>query len=204
MLERKLQRDREELAARERAEELERQRKLNELKRTNELIHQDAIVRTKHKEFRTPQVTTNKALNLGYDGYDELEKMLVRNAHNELRNDFNLSIERMRQEFSMTNKKMETQISTLMKLTDKEKEEKKRLQNEIENLRNKAKEEEAKEELKRLIVLSNLDQKTVKLPRTSKINFEVKTLVDTTGYNPLRVYNEPIDSYKTMNRHDFK
>ena len=178
--------------------------KIEELKRSNEQIHQDTIVRTKPKEFKTPQVTTAKALQFGSDGYDELEKMLVRNAHNELRNDFNLSIERMRQEFSMTNQKMEKQISTLMKLTDKEKEEKKRLQEEMENLKNKAKEEEAKEELRRLIVLSNLDQKTHKLPRTTKINFEVKTLVDTTGYNPLRVYSEPVKNYKTMNRHDFK
>lgn len=99
---------------------------------------------------------------------------------------------------------MEKQISTLMKVTDKEKEEKKRLQEELEKLRDKAKEEEAKEELRRLIVLGNLDQKTAKLPRTSKINFEVKTLVDTAGYNPLRIYNDPIRDTKTMNRHDFK
>jgi len=51
--------------------------------------------------------------------------MLVRNAHNELRNDFNISMERMRQEFSMSHKKMESQITTLKKATDKEKENKK-------------------------------------------------------------------------------
>ena len=104
MLELKLQRERQEIAARERAEILDKQKKIDDLKKANELIHQDAIVRTKAKEFRTPQVTTNKAMYIGEDGYDELEKMLVRNAHNELRNDFNLSIERMKQEFSMTNK----------------------------------------------------------------------------------------------------
>jgi len=104
LLELKLQRERQEIAARERAEILDKQKKIDDLKKANELIHQDTIVRTKAKEFRTPQVTTNKAMYIGEDGYDELEKMLVRNAHNELRNDFNLSIERMKQEFSMTNK----------------------------------------------------------------------------------------------------
>lgn len=99
---------------------------------------------------------------------------------------------------------MEKQISSLMKLTDKEKEEKKRLQEELDKLKDRAKEEEAKEELQRLIVLGSLDRKTAKLPRTSKINFDVKTLVDTNGYNPLRVYTEPIRDTKTISRHDFK
>lgn len=92
----------------------------------NEQIHEDAVIRSKNKRasFKTPQVTSAKA-DYFIDGeYDQLEKMLVRNAHNELKNDFNMNIERIRQEFGMTNEKMKKQISTLIKNTDKEKEEK--------------------------------------------------------------------------------
>jgi hypothetical protein len=59
------------------------------------------------------------------EDYGQIEKMLVTNAHNQLRNDFNISIERMRQEFQMSNKKMTDQISVLKKVADREKEDKK-------------------------------------------------------------------------------
>lgn len=180
---------------RERLEKLEKQRKMNDLNKANEQMHQNVLVRSKpspkHK-YRTPQVTSSKAANLGDNDYGQIEKMLIRNAHNDLRNDFSLSLERMKQEFSMSNQKLEKQISTLKKATDHEKEEKKRLQEQLLKVRNKQKEESAKEEFKRLMVLGSLAENpnTSKLPRTNKLNFAVKTLVDPSGYTNLYNYDD--------------
>jgi hypothetical protein len=74
--------------------------------------------------------------------------MLVRNAHNDLKNNFNLSLERMKQEFTLKQQDMEKQIVRISKTTENEKLEKKRLQEELHKLRNKQKEEDAKDELK--------------------------------------------------------
>lgn len=107
---------------------LEKQRKYNALQEANAQLYQDTVIRSKRTttdHYRTPQVTTSKADFLGEDDYTQIEKMLVRNAHNDLRNDFNLSLERMRQEFGMSHAKMKTQIDTLKKATDNEKEAKK-------------------------------------------------------------------------------
>ena len=126
-LEEKLKREREELAAQEMKELRERQRKMLELERANEQIHQDALIKleqSKKQKFRTPQVSSYKADHLGDHDYSYIEETLIRNAHNELRNDFTLSLERMRQEFGMTNEKMQKQIGMLIKATDREKEEK--------------------------------------------------------------------------------
>lgn len=126
-LEQKLIRDREEMAARELRENFERQQKILDLQKANEQIHNDSLIRiekNKLSKFRTPQTTSYKAHHLGDEDYSYIEETLVRNAHNELRNDFTLSLERMRQEFGVTNKKMEDQIHKLMKATDREREEK--------------------------------------------------------------------------------
>jgi hypothetical protein len=127
-LEQKLQRERREIEERERQEIIEKQKKFNAIQEANAQLYQDTVIRSKRTvkdNYRTPQVTTSKADFLGEDDYTQIERMLVRNAHNDLRNDFNLSLERMRQEFGMTHAKMMTQIDTLKKATDKEKEEKK-------------------------------------------------------------------------------
>lgn len=80
----------------------------------------------------------------------------------------------------------------------------KRLQEQVEKLRNKRKEEDAKDELKRLIILGSLNpERTSKLPRTNKINFEVKTIIDTQGYNNIYDYHRPLLPSRSK-RHDFK
>jgi hypothetical protein len=80
-----------------------------------------------------------------------------------------------------------------------------RLQSELQKLRNKQKEEDAKEELRRLIVLGSLGEgNTSKLPRTNKLNFEVKTVVDPTGYGNVYNYENPKREFKHKSRYDFK
>lgn len=206
-LEQKLERERREIEARERNEQLQRQRQYDETKKLNEQLFQDAVVRSKNIEkhtYRTPQVHSSKAENFGDNDYDQIEKMLVRNAHNELRNEFGISIERMRQEFSMSNEKMRKQIDLLKKTTDNERTQKKKLEEELQKLRNRQKEEDAKEELRKLIVLGSLNENTSKLPRTNKINFEVKTLIDPSGYSEILTQQDPRREYRHKNRYDFK
>ena len=78
-----------------------------------------------------------------------------------------------------------------------------RLQKEVQQLRNVQKEEEAKEELKRLIVLGALGQaNTSKLPRTDKI-FGTNANIDPSGYSEFYNFNE--DTRQAPHkRHDFK
>ena len=126
----KLQREREEMAQKEQAEFLQKQRKIEEAQMQNEKLFQDAIIRTKEEKkkvqkFHTPQIHSTKAGFIQDTDYNQIENMLVRNAHNELRNDFTISMERIKQEFEMTNNQMKKQIELLKKATDKEKEEKK-------------------------------------------------------------------------------
>ena len=78
-------------------------------------------------------------------------------------------------------------------------------------MRNKQKEEDAKEELKRMIILGTLgNENTSKLPRTHKLNLNVKTIVDPTGYDaayfPQRAYGEEYTKNKNnkLSRYDFK
>lgn len=79
----------------------------------------------------------------------------------------------------------------------------------MKKLRNRQKEEDAKDELRRLIVLGSLNNtNTSKLPRTSKINFEVKTIVDPLGYDNPYMFHPVSRGSKmkniTSNRYDFK
>mmetsp|Transcript_17964 Transcript_17964/g.15880 ORF Transcript_17964/g.15880 Transcript_17964/m.15880 type:complete len:80 (+) Transcript_17964:149-388(+) len=76
-------------------------------------------------------------------------------------------------------------------------------------LKNLRKEEEAKEELRKLMVLGSLHpQNTSKLPRTHKLNFDVKTVVDPKGYEmfPYKAYGEEYIKNKEnkLSRYDFK
>lgn len=137
----KLQKEREELAAREQREMMEQQRKVEEAKRKNEQIMNSSIVHTKKErnfhnsndtrkirhDFMTPQTRSSKVTFLDDGEYQHIEKTLVGNAHNDLRNEFTISMQRIKQEFDMTNDQMAKQIELLKKATDKEKEEKKYL-----------------------------------------------------------------------------
>lgn len=76
---------------------------------------------------------------------------------------------------------------------------------------NKQKEEDAKEELKRLIILGNLaNDTTAKLPKIKKYHFDVKTVVETDGYSnpyfPRKSHGAEYDKAKDnkLSRYDFK
>ena len=77
-------------------------------------------------------------------------------------------------------------------------------------MNNIRKEEEAKEELRRLVILGSLGatNNTSKLPRTNKLNFDVKTVVDSVGYElyPKGTYGEEYVKNKEnkLSRYDFK
>jgi hypothetical protein len=81
-----------------------------------------------------------------------------------------------------------------------------RLEKKVLKLTNKLKEEDAKEELKRLIVLGSIytNNHTSKLPRTDKINFDVKTIIDPQGYSGGYDFDSPRKEFTHHNRHDFK
>jgi hypothetical protein len=129
-LEEKLRRDRDDIDAKLKREVYEQDRKMNDAKMMNERAFIDATNRanedkkSRFTHYRTPHHRSSKYDFIGNSEYDQIEDTLVRNAHNSLRNEFNISIERMRQDFDTTNTTMKYQIDVMKKFSDKEKDEK--------------------------------------------------------------------------------